>query len=301
MLSTTAPTIRIANSSRLLKQSNQFISPHSILLRTKKAVQQRLKKIRTTRPNNSPSLLKILLSTTTTYSKDQGLGGESPFLPTKFRSDHSNPTIDPAKVRWRAPIIKAQARAQICKQAFHWRILRYVFNLTADSLGPTGGNQQKKMSRSTKNLLGQQPNFYDGSLSLEEFKQIPTDPVPKVIELLGGEDRLTVKDKRLLGLFQQPKDFIKPVLNSVSSSAAAASPQHDPLTQPRYSSPTLVPHSFGPYIGRRKPFKGKIRQRNREAKVAEVTQKMVKMDDRIQSYRKVRLLPLLVFLFPINY
>ncbi|EFP82366.1 hypothetical protein PGT21_025781 [Puccinia graminis f. sp. tritici] len=82
MLSTTAP-----NSSRLLKQSNQFISPHSILLQTKKAVQQRLKKIRTTRPNNLPSLLKILLSTTTTYSKDQGLGGESPFLPTKFRSD----------------------------------------------------------------------------------------------------------------------------------------------------------------------------------------------------------------------
>lgn len=285
MLSTTAPTIRIANSSRLLKQSNQFISPHSILLRTKKAVQQRLKKVRTTRPNNSPSLLKIL--STSTYSsvpEDRG----SPFLPTKFRSDHSNPTIDPAKVRWRAPIIKAQARAQICKQAFHWRILRYVFNLTADSLGRTGDQQKREnnLARSTRNLLAQQPNFYDGSLSLEEFKQIPNDPVPKVIALLGGEDRLTVKDKRLLGLFQQPKDFIKPVLNNTTTSSPSVSPEQDFLTQPRYSIPTLVPHSFGPYIGRRKPFKGKIRQRNREAKVAEVTQKMVKMDDRIQSYRK---------------
>ncbi|KNZ54096.1 uncharacterized protein VP01_3044g3 [Puccinia sorghi] len=276
MLTTTAPTIRIANSSRLFKQSNQFISPRSILLQTKAAVQQRNKKIRTTRPNSSPNLVKLLQTYTTSTP--------SPFLPTKFRSDHSNPTIDPAKVRWRAPRLKAQARALLCKQAFHWRILRHIFNLVPDSLDNI--KQLQGLPRSTRNLLNQKPNFYDGSLTIDEFRQIQQDPVPKLIELFGGEERLTVKDKRLLGLFQPPK-------NPVKSSAAilpTSTPtdlDRDPINiPPRYSVPSIIPNAFGPYIGRRKPFKGKIRERNRQSKISEITQKMVKMDDRIQSYRK---------------
>ncbi|OAV92295.1 hypothetical protein PTTG_03941 [Puccinia triticina 1-1 BBBD Race 1] len=278
MLSSSAPTARIANSSRLLKQSNQFISPHSLLLRTRSAVQQRARKTRTTRPSRSPSLLAIL--TQHTASKPPS---SSPFLPTKFRSEHSNPAIDPAKVRWRPPLLKAQARAMICKQAFHWRILRYIFNLSADALDPQK-TPRESLPRSTRNLLAQKPNFYDGSLTLHEFAQIPADPVPRLVELLGGPERLSVKDKRLLGLFQAPKDIAKPV----SSTTTPAEPHQDqPIrSNPRYSTPTLIPQAFGPYIGRRKPFKGKIRERHREAKVAEVTQKMVKMDDRIQTYRK---------------
>ncbi|PLW57316.1 hypothetical protein PCANC_02416 [Puccinia coronata f. sp. avenae] len=288
MLTTTAPTMRTANASRVLKQSNQFISPHSVLLRTKTAVLQRAKKVRTVRPRGSPSLATLLSTYGTSGQQDKK---PSPFLPTKFRSGHSSPLIHPDKVRWRAPLFKAQARALLCKQAFHWRILRHIFNLTPDAF-------QKKhtLPRSAQNLLKQQPNFYDGSLSIDEYRKILHDPVPKLIALFGGQDRLTIKDKRLLGLFQPPKDVAKRTALSSPPHPAAVPPQeqeqqqldnaHDPIrVPPRYAPPTLVPHAFGPYVGRRKPFKGKIRERNRDAKVAQVTQKMVKMDDRIQAYR----------------
>lgn len=277
--------MRISNSARSLKQSNQFLSPHSILLQSKSAVQQRLKKVRTVRPNRSPSLVKVL----STYSD---LGARpSPFLPTKFRSDHSNPAIDPSKVRWRGPIIKAQARAQLCKQAFHWRILKYIFNLPTDSsIDPRSRDLiPESTSKSARNLLKQKPDFYDGSLSLEEFQEIKDDPVPKLVELFGGEERLSVKDRRLLGLLRPAQNFarvvtVKPTNPTSPTTTDSARPSiHLP---PRYSVPTLLPHAFGPYIGRRKPFKGKTRQRNREAKVSEITQKMVKMDDRVEAYRK---------------
>ncbi|POW04715.1 hypothetical protein PSTT_10213 [Puccinia striiformis] len=129
------------------------------------------------------------------------------------------------------------------------------------------------------------PNFYDGSLTIPEFRQIKEDPVPKLIELFGGENRLSIKDKRLLGLYQPPKNITKPVTHHQVEHEEEEEETMD--KQPRYSRASIVPNSFGPYIGRRKPFKGKIRQRNREDKVAQVSAKMNKMDDRVQSYRKV--------------
>ncbi|KAH9451478.1 hypothetical protein Pst134EA_025432 [Puccinia striiformis f. sp. tritici] len=268
MLSAAAPTARIANSARTLKQSNQFISAHSLLTQTRAATKQRNKIIRTIRPNRSPNLVELL-------SRNHA---QSPFLPTKYRSDHTNSIINPDKIRWRAPVIKAQARAILCKQAFHWRILQHIYQLNDQ-------NQQSLSNKSTKNLLKQKPNFYDGSLTIPEFRQIKEDPVPKLIELFGGENRLSIKDKRLLGLYQPPKNITKPVTHhQVNDQEEEEEETMD--KQPRYSRASIVPNSFGPYIGRRKPFKGKIRQRNREDKVAQVSAKMNKMDDRVHSYRK---------------
>ncbi|POW13253.1 hypothetical protein PSHT_07819 [Puccinia striiformis] len=247
MLSAAAPTARIANSARTLKQSNQRKQPRNRGTRSYER----------SRPNRSPSL--------------------SPFLPTKYRSDHTNSIINPDKIRWRAPVIKAQARAILCKQAFHWRILQHIYQLNDQ-------NQQSLSNKSTKNLLKQKPNFYDGSLTIPEFRQIKEDPVPKLIELFGGENRLSIKDKRLLGLYQPPKNITKPVTHHQVEREEEEEETMD--KQPRYSRASIVPNSFGPYIGRRKPFKGKIRQRNREDKVAQVSAKMNKMDDRVHSYRK---------------
>ncbi|POW10743.1 hypothetical protein PSHT_08657 [Puccinia striiformis] len=49
----------------------------------------------------------------------------------------------------------------------------------------------------------------------------------------------------------------------------------------------IIPNSFGPFIGRSKPCKRKIRQRNREDKVAQVSVKIIKTEDCIHSYAKV--------------
>ncbi|KAI9602944.1 hypothetical protein H4Q26_002252 [Puccinia striiformis f. sp. tritici PST-130] len=48
----------------------------------------------------------------------------------------------------------------------------------------------------------------------------------------------------------------------------------------------IIPNSFGPFIGRSKPCKRKIRQRNREDKVAQVSVKIIKTKDCIHSYAK---------------
>ncbi|KAI7933536.1 hypothetical protein MJO28_017593 [Puccinia striiformis f. sp. tritici] len=56
--------------------------------------------------------------------------------------------------------------------------------------------------------------------------------------------------------------------------------------QPRHSKASIIPNSFGPFIGRSKPCKRKIRQRNREDKVAQVSVKIIKTKDCIHSYAK---------------
>lgn len=260
MISPSAPYIRLPKPNLILKQSSQFVSAHALPLQSALAKARQAKAIAPprARPKSIPSLVEIFKR----YPSSETLStNSSPFLASKYRAGHENPAIRPGQIRWRAPILKASARTTLCKQAFHWRLLKHIIKPSTSSVAHTG--------------------FYNGSLSAEEFEEIREDPVPRLINLLGGETRLTARDRRYLGLETASKSEVVRQVRRVDPAPLA----FDSL--PRYSKPTIVP-GFGPYEGRRKAFKGKIRERERESKVAEVRTKMESMEVRIANYRKVR-------------
>ncbi|KAI7935131.1 hypothetical protein MJO29_016394, partial [Puccinia striiformis f. sp. tritici] len=96
------------------------------------------------------------------------------------------------------------------------------------------------------------------------------------------ENRLTIKDKRRLGPCQLPKNITRPIVQQLDKEDQEETMEK----QPRHSKASIIPNSFGPFIGRSKPCKRKIRQRNREDKVAQVSVKIIKTKDCIHSYAK---------------
>ncbi|CAH7667569.1 hypothetical protein BY996DRAFT_6960981 [Phakopsora pachyrhizi] len=309
-----------SNQSRLLrpalikKQSQQFISPKSLELSTRRV---RLQRIRVKslesetikEPKSSISLVKLF-----DRFKDPSQRS-SPFLPQSYRFGHENSLVEPGKVRRRAPILKSQARVILSKQAFNWRLMRHIFRIEHQSDGY--GNRSKefqttvsdRIKSSLEPVIGpkNRRRFYDGTLSLEDYQKIDFDPVPRLIQMFGGWDRLTARDRRNLGLMKpiEIKDLIRTVrekrtdreeggavereadlIGDESSSLNGAAREDVLVGIPRYDRARVLPNRFGVYQGRGKPFKGKIRERNRESKTESVSKKMVEMDERVDNFRK---------------
>ncbi|KAG0146596.1 hypothetical protein CROQUDRAFT_657245 [Cronartium quercuum f. sp. fusiforme G11] len=262
MISATAPYVRLPKPNLVLKQSSQFISAHALPIQSALAKARRSKVTRTNRPKSVPSLVELLKKYPS--AADSPLStNHSPFLPSKYRAGHENAAVRPGQIRWRAPELKASARTSLCKQAFHWRLLKYILKVDEQNFTTTKNSSP--------------PNFYKGNLSLDEYEAIKEDPVPRLINLLGGEERLKIRDKRYLGLETRPTIVARSVINPPKPTLLP--------TLPRYSKPTILPR-FGPYEGRRKAFKGKIRERERDNKVADVRAKMEAMETRVANYRK---------------
>ncbi|POW04248.1 hypothetical protein PSTT_10570, partial [Puccinia striiformis] len=91
-------------------------------------------------------------------------------------------------------------------------------------------------------------SFLDGILTIPGFKQIKKDPDY---------------------VYRLPENITRPIVRQLDKE------DHEETIekQPRHSKASIILNSFGPFIGRSKPCKRKIRQRNREDKVVKFLQK----------------------------
>ncbi|KAI7963316.1 hypothetical protein MJO29_003743 [Puccinia striiformis f. sp. tritici] len=97
--------------------------------------------------------------------------------------------------------------------------------------------KNSNLNNSTKNLLNHETNFYD--------------------------------DKRRSALHRDPKNITRPIVRQLDKEDREETMEKQPL----HSKASIILDSFGPFIGRSKPCKRKIRQRNREDKVVKFLQK----------------------------
>ncbi|EGG03533.1 uncharacterized protein MELLADRAFT_109223 [Melampsora larici-populina 98AG31] len=265
MISSIAPYIRLPKPKTILSQSNQFISSHS----TKKTPTSSTTPTGpSTRPNSIISLSNILQQVSeNTLSRNS-------FLPEKYKSGHENAVIGSGKIRWRSPIYKSTERRWLCKQGFHWRLLNYI-------LKPN--HQKDKQDQVVeRRMMNEKVNYYNGEIDFKEFHSITSDPVPKLIELFGGLNRLSQGEKRYLGIVPNESNPFRPIK---TSSKTEIETEKTRSVLPKYSKVSLVPN-FGVYEGRKKVFKGKKRERGWEEKFEEVGKRMGGMELRVSNYRK---------------
>ncbi|KAH9811110.1 hypothetical protein DFH28DRAFT_476120 [Melampsora americana] len=271
MISAIAPYIRLTKPKTILSQSNQFISAHSIPTQRS----NRKSTIKSINPSSIRPKSIISLSDILKEEEKNRLSINS-FLPIKFKSGHENGMIEPGRIRWRSPIYKSNHRTLLCKQAFHWRLLKHIIK-------PNQTQTQTQTQDPMKDrMMNQMVNYYKGEINQTEFDSIRSDPIPKLIELFGGLNRLSLREKRYLGLIESDTLPIKPRSQGMMMIGAEEKKRS---ILPKYSKPQFLPN-FGVYGTRRKVFKGKKRERERDEKVEEVRKRMDGMELKIAQYRK---------------
>lgn len=208
----------------------------------------------------------------------------SPFLPIRVEKATG--------VRWQAPKYLAKDKARLCKEAFLWRL-----NFAVASFKP------------------------DFSASTFSWGGVERDPIPDVIQLLGGEKALTATERRQLGLKRKDGqdwggDEERTPLTTIarrklhkvvetmpddstaspsltSSTSSSSSPHHR-----AWNDLEFIPGTG--YLGDRaaknrdNPFKGKLSERTRMQRIAKVAERMKGMDERVQQFKAVCSLPALL-------
>ncbi|KAI9608831.1 hypothetical protein H4Q26_005020 [Puccinia striiformis f. sp. tritici PST-130] len=116
------------------------------------------------------------------------------------------------------------------------KLTRFPLENTPTCLAITR-SKNSNLNNSTKNLLNHETNFYD--------------------------------DKRRSALHRDPKNITRPIVRQLDKEDREETMEKQPL----HSKASIILDSFGPFIGRSKPCKRKIRQRNREDKVVKFLQK----------------------------
>lgn len=176
--------------------------------------------------------------------------------------------ISSGRIRWRSAKYKSNDRSLLCKQAFHWRLLKHI-------ILPAHPTQKEALE---DRMMKKKVNYYNGELNEHEFRTISSDPVPKLIALFGGLNRLSQREKRYLGITEPQSSPIRPSTKVIEINETRS-------VLPKYSKLQFVP-GFGVYEGRKKVFKGKKRERGWEEKVQEVGKRMEAMELRVSNYRK---------------